>query len=137
MLSPIPVFHGSFFRAEIAFEIGDRKTYLIGGDSGGPSFAVVDGKLAILGEHFSTYGTSGLVPFDGGAPKASDGSWWSVDGFLPAYIPQLNSVLPANQQVTMVVPEPSAIMLLVAITLTIPIAIRKRRKGQSSVVIRN
>ena len=24
MFSPIPVFHGPFFRAEIAFEIGDR-----------------------------------------------------------------------------------------------------------------
>ena len=88
--------------------VGPDETYLIGGDSGCPSFAVVDGKLALLGEHFSTYGTSGLVPFDGGAPKASDGSWWSVDGFLPAYIDQLNTVLPPDQHVSAVVSESSA-----------------------------
>jgi len=88
--------------------VGPDETYLIGGDSGGPSFAVVDGKLALLGEHFSTYGTSGLIPFDGGPPKASDGSWWSVDGFVPAYLDQLDSVLPADQQMTTVVPKSSA-----------------------------
>ena len=92
--------------------VGPDETYLIGGDSGCPSFAVVNGKLALLGEHFSTYGTSGLVPADWGAPKASDGSWWSVDGFVPAYIDQLNAVLPADQQVTTVVPEPGTLMLL-------------------------
>ena len=43
---------------------GPDETYLIGGDSGGPSFAVVNGKLALFGEHFSSYGTSGLIPFD-------------------------------------------------------------------------
>ena len=54
------------------------------------------------GEHFSTYGTSGLIPFAGGAPKAGDGSWGSVDGFIPAYLSQLNSVLPLDHQVTLV-----------------------------------
>ena len=95
--------------------VGPDETYLIGGDSGGPSFAVVAGKLALLGEHFSTSGTNGSLPGgnDYGAPKAGDGSWWSVDGFVPDYIPQLNSVLPADQQVTVVVPEPSAMALLV------------------------
>jgi hypothetical protein len=92
--------------------LGSDETYLIGGDSGLPSFAVVDGKLALLGEHFSTYGTSGLIPFDGGSPKASDGSWWSVDGFIPAYIDQLNAVLPLDQQVTTVAPEPGTLAML-------------------------
>ena len=103
---------GMFFNYDVP-GVGPDETYLIGGDSGRPSFAVVDGKLALLGEHFSTYGTSGLlIPVDGGDPKASDGSWWSVDGFVPAYIDQLNSVLPADQQVTTVVPEPNAALLL-------------------------
>jgi hypothetical protein len=96
--------------------VGPDETYLIGGDSGCPSFAVVNGKLALLGEHFSTYGTSSLMPngeYDGGAPKASDGSWWSVDGFLPAYLDQINAILPANQKLTTVVAEPSTALLLI------------------------
>lgn len=101
---------GMFYNYDLP-GLGADETYLIGGDSGGPSFAVVDGKLALLGEHFSTYGTSGLIPFDGGAPKAGDGSWWSVDGFLPAYIDQINAALPANQQLT-TIPEPASLTLL-------------------------
>jgi len=105
---------GMFFNYDVP-GLGPDETYLIGGDSGCPSFAVVNGKLALLGEHFSTYGTSGLlIPADWGAPKASDGSWWSVDGFVRAYIDQFNAVLPANQQVTTVVPEPSTALLLIA-----------------------
>jgi hypothetical protein len=105
---------GMFFNYDVP-GVGLDETYLIGGDSGLPSFAVVDGKLALLGEHFSTYGTSGLlIPADWGSPKAADGSWWSVDGFVPAYIDQLNAVLPLNQQVTTVVPEPSSALLLIA-----------------------
>jgi hypothetical protein len=107
--------------------VGPDETYLIGGDSGCPSFAVVGGKLALLGEHFSTYGTSGLIPFDGGAPKASDGSWWSVDGFVPAYIRQLNGVLPADQQVTLV-PEPGTVVLLIAAAATLWAAVWRRTK---------
>lgn len=80
--------------------LGEDETYLISGDSGGPSFAVVNGTLALLGEHFSTYGTSGLIPFDGGPPQAGDGSWWSVHGFVPAYVSQLNSALPIDQQIS-------------------------------------
>jgi hypothetical protein len=92
---------GMFFDYDVP-GLGEDETYLISGDSGGPSFAVVHGQLALLGEHFSTYGTSGLIPFDGGPPTAGDGSWWSVDGFIPAYVSQLNSVLPADQQITLV-----------------------------------
>ena len=91
---------GMFFNYDVP-GLGADETYLISGDSGGPSFAIVNGKPALLGEHFSTYGTSGMIPFDGGPPKAGDGSWWSVDGFIPAYISQLNSVLPPDQQITL------------------------------------
>jgi hypothetical protein len=109
--------------------VGPDETYLIGGDSGAASFAVVDGKLALLGEHFSTYGTSGLIPYDGGSPKASDGSWWSVDGFVPAYLDQLNAVLPANQQVSTVVPEPSAMTLLASfLVAALSAALRYRKR---------
>jgi hypothetical protein len=107
--------------------LGPDETYLIGGDSGGPSFAVVNGRLALLGEHFSTYGTSGLLTtgFDGGNPKASDGSWWSVDGFVPDYIAQLNANM-GSDRIT-VVPEPGATMLMVAGAMTL-LATRRRRR---------
>ena len=83
--------------------VGQDETYLQPGDSGGPSFAVVNGQLALLGEHYdiSAYG----------AP-ASDGSSWSSDGFLPYYVSTIDSVLPANQQISVVVPEPSTLALL-------------------------
>jgi hypothetical protein len=90
-----------FFNYDV-LGLGEGETYLISGDSGAPSFACFNGELTLLGEHFSTYGTRGLNPYDGGPPKAGDGCWWSVDGFLPAYISQINSVLPTNQQLRVV-----------------------------------
>jgi hypothetical protein len=112
---------GMFYNYDVP-GVGADETYLIGGDSGGPSFAVVAGKLALLGEHFSSYGTSGQIPFDGGSPKAGDGSWWSVDGFLPAYVNQIDAMLPADQQITTVVPEPGTGLLLVAAAVTLAAA---------------
>jgi hypothetical protein len=120
---------GMFYNYDVP-GVGPDETYLIGGDSGGPSFAVVGGKLALLGEHFSNFGTSGLLPggqIYGGAPEASDGSWWSVDGFVPAYLDQLNAVLPIDQQVTTVVPEPCTALLLV-VGATLWAAARRRGK---------
>jgi hypothetical protein len=117
--------------------VGADETYLIGGDSGCPSFAVVGGKLALLGEHFSTYGTSGLLPggYDWGYPKASDGTWWSVDGFVPAYIDQLNANM-AGESVTVVTPEPSTLILLWIGAATLLAFRRTRRKqGTSSCVV--
>jgi hypothetical protein len=120
--------YGMFFNYDVP-GVGADETYLIGGDSGCPSFAVVNGSLALLGEHFSTYGTSGLIPFDGGAPKATDGSWWSVDGFLPTCIDQLNSVLPAGQQVSTVVPEPgTGLFLALAMASLWAVAWRRERR---------
>jgi hypothetical protein len=90
--------------------VGSDETFLIIYDSGCPSFAVVDGKLALLGEHFSAS--------DAGPPTASDGSWWSVDGFVPAYIDQLNARM-GDDRVTVVAPEPSTLMLLAAAALAL------------------
>jgi hypothetical protein len=110
--------------------VGPDETYLIGGDSGCPSFAVVNGKLALLGEHFSTYGTSGLIPFDGGDPKAPDGSWWSVDGLVPAYIDQLNANM-GGDRIT-VVPEPSTACLLIVAAAMLFVATRRGGKRNFS-----
>jgi hypothetical protein len=116
---------GMFFDYD-APGLGEDETYLISGDSGGPSFAVVNGTLALLGEHFSTYGTSGMIPFDGGPPQAGDGSWWSVDGFIPAYVSQLNSGLPADQQITLVFGADAMVLTITnlgdSITISWPLA---------------
>ena len=59
---------GMFFNYDLS---SADSTYLIGGDSGGPSFAVVNGQLALLGEHFSTWGTCGnRMPPAAAIPKA-------------------------------------------------------------------
>jgi hypothetical protein len=96
---------GMFFNYDVP-GVGLDETYLMPGDSGGPSFAVVGGRLALLGEHFSNYGTSGQVPYDAGGPKASDGSYWSVDGFLPYYVGQINAILPLDQQIAVITVTP-------------------------------
>jgi hypothetical protein len=108
--------------------VGPSESYLMGGDSGGSSFAVVNGKLALLGEHFSNWGTSGLPGAPGNVwPTSGDGSWWSVDGFLPAYIGQIDAALPADQQLTLV-PEP-ATMAIIALGL-LPIIRRRHRAAK-------
>ena len=50
---------GMFFNYDVP-GVGPSESYLMGGDSGGPSFSLVNGKLALMGEHFSNWGTSGL-----------------------------------------------------------------------------
>ena len=120
---------GMFFNYDVP-GVGPDETYLIGGDSGCSSFAVVNGKLALLGEHFSTYGTSGLIPFDGGDPKASDGSWWSVDGFVPDYVDQLNANMGGDRITT--VPEPSTACLLVVAAAMLCAAARRCGKRSFS-----
>jgi hypothetical protein len=101
---------GMFYNYDVP-GVGASESYLMGGDSGGPSFAVVNGKLALLGEHFSNWGTSGLPGAPGNVwPTAGDGSWWSVDGFLPAYIDQLDANM-GGQSIT-TIPEPATLSLL-------------------------
>jgi hypothetical protein len=79
--------------------------YLEGGDSGGPAFTAVDGKLALLGTGFVNGNDLGLGPtvFDG-AP--------SGDAFIPHYVRDLNAHMTGGEQVTVVVPEPGTLALL-------------------------
>ena len=129
---------GMFFNYSLP-GLGPDESYLMGGDSGGPSFAVVNGQLTLLGEHFSNWGTCGQpgapgnVPptivdgvLTGGDPNASDpaneiGAWWNVDGFVPSYVSQIDAQMTAagvgsGESVTTVVPEPSAFALLLVFT---------------------
>jgi hypothetical protein len=78
---------------------GPDEAYLEPGDSGGPSFAVVNNSLALLGIHFVNEGPV----FDGAI---------SGDSFVPFYVSQLNAHMTGGQQITTVAPEPSTCVLL-------------------------
>jgi hypothetical protein len=113
---------------------GLSESYLMGGDSGGPSFSVYNGQLMLMGEHFSNWGTSGLPGAPGNVwPTTGDGSWWSVDGFLPSYVSQIDASLPADQQIATVQPVPEPItMTSLALAMGGLGAYLKRRKAQAS-----
>jgi hypothetical protein len=78
---------------------GTNESYLEGGDSGGPSFTVVNGSLVLLGTHFVDDGPV----YDGAL---------SGDSFIPFYISQLDANMTGGEQVSIVVPEPGSLLLL-------------------------
>ena len=123
---------GMFFNYDTP-GLGADESYVMGGDSGGASFAVVGGQLVLMGEHFSNWGTSGLPGAPGNVwPTSGDDSWWSVDGFLPAYVDQIDASLPANQQITTVGPVPEPItMASLALGIGALGSYLKRRKAQA------
>jgi len=106
--------------------------YLIGGDSGGPSFLNIGGRLTMLGAHYGvTNPTSTPNPGD-----------QSVDTFLPYYINQLNAFMaqdtdathPNGYSLTIVaVPEPGA-LVLTGVGVIAATYIRRRRRREVTVV---
>jgi hypothetical protein len=84
--------------------------YLIGGDSGGPSFTPIGSLLALFGGHYGVSNNT-LNPMPGDI---------SADGFIPAYISQLDAFMaqdtdpmhPNGYSLTLVpVPEPGSLVL--------------------------
>ncbi len=75
---------GMFFNYDVP-GVGPSESYLMGGDSGGPSFTEVGGKLALLGEHFSNWGTSGqpVLRAMSGRPPATAPGGPSMDSSPP------------------------------------------------------
>ncbi|MGA2253062.1 MAG: hypothetical protein ABSG53_00235, partial [Thermoguttaceae bacterium] len=100
---------GMFFNYDIP-GVGPDETYLMLGDSGAPSFAIVNGQLALLGEHFSNWGTCGQAAAPGNVPPMTsngvlidgdpnrNGNWWSVDGFVPHYVSSIDAQMAADAQ---------------------------------------
>lgn len=102
----------------------DGEIYLIGGDSGGPLFTVVNGQLALIGGH---YGVSNPTT----NPNAGD---ISASTFLPSYLNELNRVLAGSgyQARVLAVPEPATLSLGVALAGVFGLArcVRRFRPGR-------
>ena len=77
---------------------GFDESYLEVGDSGGPSFVMEGGSLAVVGIHFVN---SGPV-----YNRASSG-----DSFVPFYTTLLDANMSGGEQLT-IVPEPASLSLL-------------------------
>ena len=71
--------------------VGGDETLLQLGDSGAPSFIATSSGLALVGVHW-----------------VSDFNYKSGDSFIPAYASNISTILSANGQQLMTVPEPSA-----------------------------
>jgi hypothetical protein len=87
--------------------LGADECYLIGGDSGGPSFADADGRLALVGVHY----------YNGGTPGPIDIGLISGDSFVPYFIDQLNANMGGER--VGVVPEPNTLVLLLVALLPV------------------
>ena len=83
-----------WFHATEGTGTGAGDCHLIGGDSGGPSFALVGGKLALVGTHFTTNDSNGVPDPEDAWPY---GYGWSGDAFVPFYIDQLNANMGAER----------------------------------------
>jgi hypothetical protein len=97
--------------------LGADECYLIAYDSGGPSFVDVNGQLALVGIHYYNEGT----------PLPGESSLVSGDSFVPYYIDQLNAHM-GSESVSVLVPEPSTLMLLAAGAGTLGVAAWRRPK---------
>ncbi|GAG15869.1 unnamed protein product, partial [marine sediment metagenome] len=97
--------------------MGDDETYLAAGDSGGPSFTIVDGQPALVGIHWFTW--------DGGP-----GIYGSGDTFVSEYVNQLNTAM-AGESVTSVIPEPATLLMLLSLGITWLVWHRWRRARPS------
>ena len=95
--------------------VGADECLVQGGDSGGPSFTVIDGALALLGLHQSVSGAAGV-----------DGSY-SEDTLVSDSISWLDSEM-VGQQVTVVAPEPGALWLVAAGLAGLLAYARRKRK---------
>lgn len=81
-----------------------EEAMLQGGDSGGPSFVVVGGQLALVGIHWFNY-TGNTDP--NSAPNGSG------DTYVSRYINQINALMTGEQLTVVAVPEPSTMLLLI------------------------
>jgi hypothetical protein len=101
--------------------LGADECYLIGGDSGGPSFVDANGQLALVGIHY----------YNGGTPGPVDIGLISGDSFVPYYVEQLNANM-GTESVVVVAPEPSTLVLLFVAVLPAAWLVVRRARAKAS-----
>jgi len=97
--------------------LGADECFLKTGDSGGPSFSVVNGVPALVGIHWFNVYTK-TEPYE---PIASG------DTFVPWYLWELADAM-VGEQPSVVIPEPGTLVLLVVAGLVLCQHLRLRRK---------
>ena len=102
--------------------VGGDETFLQGGDSGGPSFNVTAGQLALIGIHWA---------ISNEFPGTNQGELF-VDSAVPAYINDINFVLNHKSQSLTVIPEPSVMLWLCGILAVGAVTTRRRLRFSTS-----
>ncbi len=98
--------------------VGGDETFLQSGDSGGPTFNVAGGRLALIGIHWA---------ISDDPPDTNEGRFF-VDSAVPAYITEINNVLAYQQQSLLVaIPEPSSHLWLCCILALGCVTARRRQ----------
>jgi hypothetical protein len=97
--------------------VGGDATFLQSGDSGAPTFNIVNGQLALIGIHWAI---SDIFP------GTNEGELF-IDSAVPAYISAINGVLAGKgQQLILAVPEPGMTVLLVISACGLGLVRRRR-----------
>ena len=94
--------------------VGGDETFLQVGDSGAPSFTVIDSQLSLVGVHWAIYTY-------GGTPAGS------TDTFVPEYYDEVNAVLKTGGQALSAVPEPDTYWYALIISSSLWFRRRNRR----------
>lgn len=94
--------------------VGNDEARANGGDSGAPSFLILQGQPALVGLHWFQLGPGDFGPNSG-----------TGDSFVPNYIDAINAAMLGEQLTVITVPEPSSLSLLGLSLLTLPLVRRK------------
>ena len=93
--------------------VGGDETFLQVGDSGAPSFTVLNSELSLIGVHWAKY-------------TYPEGS---IDTFVPEYFDNVNAVLKTGGQALTAVPEPSAYWYAMIISCALWLSRRRRNSS--------
>ncbi len=94
--------------------VGGDETFLQAGDSGAPSFTILNSDLSLIGVHWA------IATYPGGSP------YGSIDTFVPEYYDDVNKVLATGGQALSAVPEPSEYWYAMIISCSLWLARRRR-----------